>query len=108
MGCCGQRDLFVTGPGPDAGGPNQGKAGCVPPQVNAGIDAAPFVAPLAGPPPDATVWPRAAVTTAAANAMFRRKFHCLRMPTSISMVSPWGDRKSARMDWAERCLPAES
>jgi hypothetical protein len=77
---CGQRDLFVTGPGPDAGGSNQGKAGCVQTPVNSGIDAEPFVTPLAGPSPDAMVCPKAGVAIAAVNAMNRRKLRCLRMP----------------------------
>jgi hypothetical protein len=85
-GCCGQRDLFVTGPGPDAGGSNQGKPGCIQTLVKSGIEVAPSVSPLAGPPPGVTVCPRADVTTTAANAINARKFRCLRMPTSVSMV----------------------
>jgi hypothetical protein len=81
MGRCGQRDLLVTGPGPDAGGSNQGKAGCVQTPVSCGIDAALFVALLAGPPPEAVVCPKAGVAIAAANAMNERKFRCLRMPS---------------------------
>src|SRR5215467_6003096 len=86
MGCCGQRDLFVTGPGPDAGGSNQGKAGCVQTPVNSGIGAAPFVTPLAGPLSDAMVCPRAGIAVAAVNAMYKRKVHCLRMPTLPSII----------------------
>src|SRR6516164_9759647 len=51
-----------------------------------GIDAAPFVSSLPGPPPDVPVCPSAGVATAAANAMNGRKFRCLRLPTSLTMV----------------------
>src|SRR6516165_12686262 len=80
MGRCGQRDLLVTGPGPDADGSNQGKAGCVQTPVSSGIDAALFVTPLAGPPSDAMVCSKAGVAIAAANEINGRKFRRLRMP----------------------------
>src|ERR1700756_3407651 len=44
---CGRRDLFTTGPGPDAGGSNPGKEGCDQMPEKSGIDAAPC-APLPG------------------------------------------------------------
>jgi hypothetical protein len=81
MGRCGQRDLLVTGPGPDAGGSNHGKAGCVQTPVKFGINAAPFVTPPAGPPPDAIVCPRTGVAIDATKTMHGRKFCCLRMLT---------------------------
>jgi hypothetical protein len=86
-GRCGQRDLFVTGPGPDAGGSNQGKDGWDHDRVKAGIDEVPLVALPGGPTPDVAVCPRAGVAIAADNAMKnRRKFRCLCIPTSLSMA----------------------
>ena len=72
-GCCGQRDLFVTGPGPDAGGSNQGKDGCIQTPVNSGIDAAPAAtrAVDAAPPVDATP---AAEAAPAADRTARERF----------------------------------
>ena len=87
-GRCGQRDRFVTGPGPDAGGSNQGKDGWDHDRVKSGIDEAPLVAPLAGPTPDVAVCPRAGVATATANAMNERKFRSLCIPTCLSMAVP--------------------
>jgi len=46
---------------------------------------APFVTPLTGPP-DVAVCPRAGVANAAAKAMNRRKFRCVCVPISLSMV----------------------
>jgi hypothetical protein len=69
--------LFVTGPGPDAGGSNQGKAGCIQTPAKFGIEVAPFVSALADP---SMVCSNAGVAVAAANAMNRTKFRCVRMP----------------------------
>jgi hypothetical protein len=80
----GQRDLFVTGPGPDAGGSNQGKAGCVHRPENSGIDALPFVAWLAGPTAGGAVCAGAGVPAAVANITNRRKCHCILMLASHS------------------------
>ena len=54
-GRCGQRDKFVTGPGPDAGGSNQGKAGCVHTPVKFGGAAPSVVVPAATAAPDGMV-----------------------------------------------------
>jgi hypothetical protein len=73
---------LVTGPGPDAGGSNQGKAGWRQMREKSGIALAVFVTLLSGAPPDATVCPKAGVATAAAKAMNGRKFR-LPMPHSL-------------------------
>src|ERR1700704_2982932 len=43
--CSAQRERFVIGPGPDAGGSNQGKTGCVHVPVKSGTEAFPAVPP---------------------------------------------------------------
>src|SRR5262245_21146024 len=62
--CSGQRERFVTGPGPEAGGSNHGKTGCVHVPEKSGTET-----PLAG---NSTVCPIAGI--AAATVTKRRKF----------------------------------
>src|SRR5215471_3837488 len=74
--CTGQRDKLVIGPGPEAGGSNQGKAGCVHTREKSGIAAALCVSL----PPDPTVegvCATAGNTAAAVIAANRREFRCL-------------------------------
>jgi hypothetical protein len=73
-GSCGQRDLLVIGPGPDAGGSNHGKAGWFHAPLKSGIGAALF-APAAGAAPVVTVCVMAGVAIAvAAKVTSTRKF----------------------------------
>jgi hypothetical protein len=104
MGRCGQRDLLVTGPGPVAGGSNQGKAGCVQTPVSSGIDATPFVRPPAGSPPDAMVCPRIGVVIDRAKTMHGRKLCCLRMPTLPFDHLPQSFPLECPVNWNEAAM----
>src|SRR5271168_5218816 len=64
------RDLFTTGPGPDAGGSNPGKEGCDHMPEKSGMDAAPLADPAAG----VAVCAQAGIA-AAANASNKGKSH---------------------------------
>src|SRR5215475_461119 len=66
---CGRRDLFTTGPGPDAGGSKPGKEGCDHMPEKSGIDAR----PLAGPATGVTVCAQAGMPAPAANAINKNK-----------------------------------
>jgi hypothetical protein len=77
LGRCGPRDRFVTGPGPDAGGSNQGRDGCAHTREKSGIEAAPcFVLPAAG---DAVC---AGADVVAANVANASNAHRILMPPS--------------------------
>src|SRR6516225_7454572 len=87
---CGRRDLFTTGPGPDAGGSKPGKEGCDQIPEKSGIEAAPWAALLA----DGTAagaCPKAGVAAAAASVTNTRKS---RPRSMISSWSPWGIRNT--------------
>src|SRR6516164_10864249 len=78
--CSGQRDKFVIGRGPDAGGSNHGNAGWFHTRVKSGIDAAPCAEVTAGSagPSDAVVCagagPAAPIAKAANRRTSRRTF----------------------------------
>src|SRR5262249_41023243 len=74
--CPAQRDRLVIGPGPDAGGSNQGKAGCVQTREKSGIDAAPRVWLTTGPAA-VVVCAMAGIAATAAAATKRRKSRCM-------------------------------
>src|SRR5689334_14078887 len=80
--CPSQRDKFLIGPGPDAGGSNQGKAGCVHVPEKFGIDTAPCFSPLAGPAAEgacARVGIVAGIVATVTTATKRRKSRCVRI-----------------------------
>ena len=86
-GRCGQRDRFVTGPGPDAGGSNQGKDGWFHIPEKSGIGASPFVVPLVVRIAGVAVCAEAGVAAAVANATHTSKFRFLFMPICPSRFS---------------------
>src|SRR5207244_13619278 len=74
--CSGQRDKLVIGPGPDSGGSNQGKAGCVHMREKSGIDAALCVSLPAGPAAEVGC-AMAGIAAAVATATNRRNSRCI-------------------------------
>src|SRR5439155_6877796 len=81
--CPAQRDKLVIGPGPAAGGSNQGKAGWVHTREKSGIDAALWVSLPAGPAAGG-VCAGAGVAATVANVTKARKIRCLFIPTCLS------------------------
>src|SRR5579864_3498910 len=103
--CSGQRDRFVIGPGPDAGGSNHGNAGWFHTPVKFGIDAAPCVAvtPGSAAPAAADDCVQAGHATAVANVTNRRTIRRTFMlisrevrPSSSAGVFGYLSPKSAR------------
>src|SRR3984893_17334696 len=104
---CGRRDLFTTGPGPDAGGSKPGKEGWAHMPEKSGM--------AAGPTTGAAVCPKAVVATATANITSKPKSRCLCMTTSLSWLVGAMVRNGVRTsdEAADHCgcsqaLPADS
>src|SRR5262249_60986591 len=74
--CPAQRTRFVIGPGPDAGGSNEGKAGRVQTREKSGIDAAPRVWLTTGPAA-VVVCAMAGIAATVATVTKRRKSRCM-------------------------------
>src|SRR3954467_15054452 len=74
--CPAQRTRLVTGPGPDAGGSNQGNAGCVHTPAIFGIDTAPDVSLPPGPAAE-SVCAKAGIAAAVVTAASKRKARCI-------------------------------
>src|SRR5579883_3117804 len=76
--CSAQRDKFVIGPGPDAGGSYQGKAGWVQTCEKSGIDAPPLLLSPSASTTDGTI-NVAADSATAVTAANKRKSRCVRI-----------------------------
>src|SRR5215472_9784303 len=100
--CSAQRDKLVIGPGPDAGGSNQGKAGCVHTREKFGMDAA-----LSLPAGAATEGVCAmAGIAAAATATNRRKSRCMHIGYLPLMSAGSVPAAASRPGMLQRpCLP---
>src|SRR6516162_4531508 len=81
---CGRRDLFTTGPGPDAGGSKPGTEGCDQMPEKSGIDPAPCVTLPAGVA--GRVCPKAGAAAIAVSAANKTKFRCAIMLSSRSSL----------------------
>jgi hypothetical protein len=82
LGRCCPRDRFVTGPGPEAGGSNQGRDGCAHTREKSGIDATVSFALLA-----AGTAVCAGADVAATNVANSSNAHCIVMPPPIYLSS---------------------
>ena len=90
--------MFVTGPGPDVGGSNQGNAGCVQIREKSGIDAAPCVALPGASAMGVAVCARTRVVAAIVNVRdmtAKSTFRCLCMPNPLY----GGHHLPGRRDW---------